>query len=93
MKSSYELALARLNKTAPAIKLTAGQKAQIAELESKFKARIAEREITLKGEITKAASAGDFKMVEQLQQQLVMECKKLRDELEDKRAAARQGKS
>jgi hypothetical protein len=93
MKSAYELAMERLNKTSPAVKLTAEQKAQIAELESKFKAKVAEREITLKDEIARAAVAGDFETVEKLQQQLVNERKKLLDELEDKKAAARLGKN
>lgn len=91
MKSAYELAMERLNQNAPAVKLTAGQKAQIAELDSRYKARIAEREITLKAEITRAAAAGDWEKVEQFQQQLVNELKRLRDEWEDKKAATRQG--
>ena len=34
MKSAYELAMERLQKQAPTVKLSAGQKAAIAELES-----------------------------------------------------------
>ena len=85
MKSAYELAMERLNKTAPTAKLTADQKKQIAELESKYKARIAEREIALKGEIEAAAAAGEFEKVETLQQQLVNERKKLQAESEEKK--------
>ena len=36
MKSSYELAMERLNKTAPAVKLTATQKKQLAELDARY---------------------------------------------------------
>ena len=43
MKSAYELAMERLNKQSPTIKLTEKQKKGIAELESKYKAKIAER--------------------------------------------------
>jgi len=83
MKSAYELAMERLNKTAPTTKLSAAQKKQIAELESKCKAKTAEREIALKDDIAAAASAGEFEKVEALQQQLVIERKKLQSELEE----------
>ncbi len=36
MKSAYELAMERLNKTAPAAKVTDQQKKKLAELDSKF---------------------------------------------------------
>ena len=55
MKSSYELAMERLNKNAPAVKLTAKQKQELAELDSRYAAKIAEREIALNGEIARAA--------------------------------------
>lgn len=85
MKSSYELAMERLNKTAPATKLNAAQKKEIAELESKHKAKLAEREIALKDEIAGAAAAGDFEKMEQLQKQLVVERKSLQADLEEKK--------
>lgn len=91
MKSAYELAMERLNKTAPAIKLTAAQKREIAELESRCKAAIAAREIALRDETAKAAAAGEFEKVEQLQQQLVTDRRKLLAGLEDKKAAVRLG--
>lgn len=91
MKSAYELAMERLNKTAPAIKLTAAQKREIAELESRCKAAIAAREIALRDETAKAAAAGEFEKAEQLQQQLVTDRKKLLAGLEDKKAAVRRG--
>jgi len=93
MKSSYELAMERLAKTSPSVKLTATQKKQLAELDSRYQAKIAEREIALKGEQDRAAAAGDFEKREALQQQLVAERKKLQAELEDKKEAVRQGKA
>ncbi len=45
MKSAYELAMERLNKAAPAQKVSDDQKKQLAELDSKYAAKIAEREI------------------------------------------------
>ena len=59
MKSAYELAMERLNKQSPPVKLTERQKREIAELESKYKAKIAEREIALEAQITAAAGAGE----------------------------------
>ena len=92
MKTSYELAMERLGKTAPAVKVTAEQKQQLAELDSQYAAKTAEREIALKDEIAKLAAAGDFEKVEKLQQQLVNERKKLQAELEEKKDRVRQGK-
>jgi hypothetical protein len=85
MKSSYELAMERLSKTAPVTKLTAAQKAEIAELESKSKAKTAEREIALKEAIATASEAGDFEKVEQLQQQLIKERNAIQADLEEKK--------
>lgn len=90
MKSSYELAMERLNKTAPVAKLTAAQKAEIADLESKCKAKIAEREIALKDAIVTAAHAGDSEKIEQLQQQLIKERTQLQADLEEKKARIHQ---
>ena len=93
MKSSYELAMERLNKTAPVKKTTAAQKKQLAELDSKYAAKIAERELFLKGELAGAAAKGDFEAYEQLEKQLVSERKTLKAELEEKKEQARHGKA
>jgi hypothetical protein len=89
MKSSYELAMERLNKAAPAKKITAGQKNQLAELESKSAAKIAGREVALSGEINAAAAAGDFAKAEELRKQLVAERKDLQADLEEKKERVR----
>jgi hypothetical protein len=91
MKSAYELAMERLNKTAPTVKLSADQKKQIAELESKSKAKIAEREIALQSETAAAMAAGEFDKVEALQQQLVNERKKFQAELEERKEQIHRG--
>jgi len=93
MKSAYELAMERLNKTSPAAKLTAEQKRQLAELDSKYAAKIAEREIFVKGELAKAAAKGDFEAYEQLEKQLVSNRKSLQAELEEKKETVRQSKA
>jgi hypothetical protein len=89
MKSSYELAIERLNKNAPTTKLSAKQKMELAELDSRYAAKIAEREIALNGQI---ASADDAEKVESLRDQLVFDRKKLLAELEDKKQRVRDGK-
>jgi hypothetical protein len=93
MKSSYELAMERLNKASPGSKLTGGQKKQLAELDSKYAAKIAEREIALKGDMEKFANAGDAEKMEEAQRQLGVERKKLQAELEEKKERVRQSKA
>lgn len=89
MKSAYELAMERLEKSKPTVALTDEQKAQIAEIESTFKARIAERELFLKGEIRKAQSAGNLEEAESLQKQLTLEVRRLQEEAETKKEKLR----
>ena len=92
MKSSYELAMERLNKTAPGGKLTTAQKQQLAELDLKYTAKIAEREIALKGEIKAANAADDFEKAEMLGKQLVAERNNFQADLEAKKEAIRRTK-
>lgn len=92
MKSSYELAMERLSKQAPSAKLTAGQKAQLADLDSLYKSKIADREILVKGQLQKAAEKRDAEAYEQLEKQLVSDRKTLAAELEEKKDRVRAGK-
>ena len=92
MKSAYELAMERLQKQAPSVKLTPEQKEKIADLESIYKARLVEREIGLKDAIRKAATEGDMDELATLEKQLAIEKKKLAEEFEAKKAAVRSGK-
>ena len=91
MKSSYELAMERLNKTAPSGKLTDEQKQQLAELDVRYTAKIAEREIALNGDI--AGAADDVEREESLREQLVTERRKLQAELEEKKEEVRRASS
>lgn len=91
MKSAYELAMERLQKQAPSVKLNAQQKAEIADLESRAKARMAEREIALKEAIGNAAMQGNMEELRNLEQRLAAEKKKIADELEEKKEAVRKG--
>jgi hypothetical protein len=90
MKSAYEIAMERLNKAAPTVKLSVAQKKEIAELESQYAAKIAAREIALKGEM--ASVADDVEKESALRDQLVMERRKLQDELEEKKEQVRKSR-
>jgi len=92
MKTAYELAMERLSKASPTVKLTDAQKKEIAELESKCAARLAERELFLKGEMAKAIDKGDAEAIEQLEKQLVSERKSIRAEFEEKKEKVRAAK-
>jgi hypothetical protein len=89
MKSAYELAMERLESKSPTKQLSARQKEEIAEIESTCRARIAERELFLKSEITKALAAGKLEDVESFQSQLAMDTRRLNDECETKKAKVR----
>lgn len=91
MKSAYELAMERLNKTSPVIKTSAAQKKALAELDSQYAAKIAGRELALKDQVAQAAAAGEAEKMEQFAQQLVIERKKLQSELEEKKDTVRRG--
>ncbi len=90
MKTAYELAMERLSKATPDVKLTPGQKKEIAELESRCAAKIAERELLVEGELAKAIERGDAEAMEQLQKQLVSDRKSLRAGFEEKKEKVRQ---
>jgi hypothetical protein len=89
MKSAYELAMERLNKSSPTVKLSDEQKRQIADLESQCAAKIAQRELLLQGEMTKAAQQGDAEAMEQLEKQLASDRKSLRSDFEEKKEKVR----
>ena len=89
MKSAYELAMERLQKGSPTITLTPEQKAELAEIDSSFNAKIAERKIFLTDQITKAATAGKFDDVESLEKQLMADMRRLQEDCEQKKERLR----
>jgi hypothetical protein len=91
MKSSYELAMERLNKSSPAVKLTDKKKRDLAEIDSKYAAKIAERELFVKDELKKAVQKEDFAALEQLEKQLISDRKSLEAEHEEKKEKVRKG--
>ncbi|HNR36592.1 MAG TPA: hypothetical protein PKO36_15530 [Candidatus Hydrogenedentes bacterium] len=61
MKSAYELAMERLEKTSgPTKKLSDEQKARMAEIEKRFEARIAEQKLSHEDKLRAAGSLEDF---------------------------------
>jgi hypothetical protein len=85
MKSAYELAMERLEKSAPTKKLTEHQKERINELNSLYGSKIAEKETFLQGEIVKEKAKGDLAAVAQIQDQLTREVRRLHAEWEEKK--------
>ena len=92
MKSAYELAMERLRSEEPDQPLSEEQKAQIAEIDTKFAAKLAEREVFLNPKIADAQLKGDFEAVSQLEKQLRDEKAMLEDDKERAKESVRQGK-
>ncbi len=92
MKSSYELAMERLAKQSPSVKLSAAQKKQLAELDSVYRAKVAEREIFLKGEQARALEQRDGEALAQIERQISTERRRLEQECEEKKERVRSGK-
>ena len=89
MKSAYELAMERLEKKAPSLTLSDEQKQQIAEIDSTFKARIAEKELFLRDQISQALTAGNAEEAESLQKQLTIDVQRLQEDAEAKKEKLR----
>ena len=89
MKSAYELAMERLEKQQPAVKLTEAQKLEIAEIESAYKAKVAEKEVFLKDQIKKEIESGKYDEVEALEKQLAFELRRLNEDCESKKEKVR----
>lgn len=85
MKSSYELAMERLRSTDSSDRkeLTDAQKAEIADIDQKFKAKAAEREIFLNRQVAEAELQGNYEEVEQLRKQLRSELDVIEEDKED----------
>ena len=82
MKSAYELAMERLQKASPSLSLTDKQKEELAELDSKYRAKIAEKELFLRDQIRKAQTEGKVDQIDSLEKQLASEIRRLQEECE-----------
>jgi hypothetical protein len=79
MKSAYELAMEKFGGNATP-KLTDQQKAEIAEVDNRFKAKIAEAEIMSQQQIDQAGD--DTVKVDQMREALAAEISKMREKAE-----------
>ena len=86
MKSAYELAMERLEKSAPTRKLTEHQKERITEINSLYGSKIAEKETFLQGEIVREKARGNLAAVAEIQEQLTRDVRRLHAEWEEKKA-------
>ncbi|HJY53759.1 MAG TPA: hypothetical protein VKD89_07030 [Candidatus Udaeobacter sp.] len=89
MKSAYELAMERLQKASPSLSPSDEQKKGLAEIDSKYRAKIAEKELFLKEQIRKAQAVGKLEEIASLQKQLASEIRRLQDECETKKGKLR----
>ena len=89
MKSAYELAMERLEKAAPTVKLSKAQQKEIAELEVLYKAKIAEKEVFVADERAKALAKGEYGEAETMLLQLQSEVRRLQAECEEKKERVR----
>jgi hypothetical protein len=89
MKSAYELAMERLQKASPSLSLTDEQKKELADLDSKYQAKIAEKELFLKDQIRKAQTEDKLDDIDSLQKQLASEVRRLQEECEAKKEKLR----
>ena len=82
MKSAYELAMERLQKASPSLSLTEEQKKELAEIDSKYRAKIAEKELFLRDQIRKAQTEGKADDIDSLEKQLASDVRRLQEECE-----------
>jgi hypothetical protein len=89
MKSAYELAMERLQKASPSLSLTEKQKKELAEIDSKYRAKIAEKELFLNQQIRKAQLESKVEEIESLEKQLTSEIRRLQSQCEAKKEELR----
>lgn len=89
MKSAYELAMERLEKSSPTAKVTAEQREALAEIDASYRAKIAEREVFLQSQLAKAVAAGEAGEADSIRLQLSREVRRLQEEGEEKKARIR----
>ena len=82
MKSAYELAMERLQQASPSLSLTEEQKKELAEIDSKYRAKIAEKELFLRDQIRKAQTEGKLDDIDSLEKQLASDVRRLHEECE-----------
>ncbi len=91
MKSAWELAMERLDAEDPDLgkALTDEKKAELAEIDAKFDAKIAERKIFLEKALSEAAAQGNAEEIENVQRQIADETTRLEEDRERSKEKAR----
>ena len=87
MKSAYELAMEKFGGDATP-KLTDQQKAEIAEIDNRFKAKIAEAEVMSQQQISQAGD--DLVKVDQMREALATEISRMREKAERQKNKVRE---
>jgi cysteinyl-tRNA synthetase len=82
MKSAYELAMERMGGDGEIKPLTDKQKGKIAEVETRYKAKIAERKIFLEKSISDAIEQHNHEEADTIRRQLADEIANLEDKAE-----------
>jgi phage host-nuclease inhibitor protein Gam len=72
----------RLQKASPSLSLTEEQKKELAEIDSKYRAKIAEKELFLRDQIRKAQTEGKVDQIDSLEKQLASDVRRLQEECE-----------
>ncbi len=83
MKTAYELAMERLRSEEPDhAPISESQKERLTEVETRFKAKMAERDIHLRGQLQTARNHGDLKAISKIESQIRAERDRLSREME-----------
>lgn len=90
MKSAYERAMERFGQNEPIASLTDEQRAELAALSDKYRAKIAERELFLNDLAAKAAAEGRYHEIGEIKTQLARETAALEAECEAAKEKVRQ---
>jgi len=89
MKSAYELAMERMGEDGESKPLTDEQKKKIAQVDSKYRAKIAERKIFLDKSLSEAIEKQDLEEAEKIRHQLADETVRLEEKAETEKEKVR----
>lgn len=93
-KSAFEIAMEKLRARGdfPEARLTEEQKAEIAEIRGRHKAKVAELEIHHQSDLRKAMDSEDFEQLEKLKETFAREKERLNQEVEEQVRKVRETK-
>lgn len=92
MKSAYELAMERLDRSEPAARpLTPEQKQRLAEIDRVYQGKVAEREIFLRQQLDTVLGAQQWDEADKLRKQIAQEKARLEEERDGEKERVRRG--